>query len=105
MNTFEFLPENDFLPPEALRAMQERYLREHLEYCRTHSPYYRNLLGERDFSAFPLESLSELPLTDKRDLATHLDEFLACPWEEIEDIVFSSGTTGTPCGWRIRAVT
>ncbi len=97
MNTFEFLPENDFLPPEALRAMQERYLREHLEYCRTHSPYYRNLLGERDFSAFPLESLSELPLTDKRDLATHLDEFLACPWEEIEDIVFSSGTTGTPC--------
>lgn len=97
MNTFEFIPENDFLSPEELRSVLERYLREHLEYCRTRSPYYRKLLGERDFSTFPLDRLAELPLTDKRDLAEHIDEFLACPWEEIEDVVFSSGTTGVPC--------
>ena len=45
MNHFEFIPENDFLPPEELAAVQERYLREHLEFCRTHSPYYRKLFG------------------------------------------------------------
>ena len=75
MNHFEFIPENDFLPPEELAAVQERYLREHLEFCRTHSPYYRKLFGNRDFSSFPLNRLSELPLTDKSDLAKQSDEF------------------------------
>ena len=97
MNTFAFIPENDFLSPAETHSMQEKYLREHLEFCRKNSPYYRRLFGNRDFSAFPLDRIAELPLTDKCDLAKHTDEFLACPWEEIEDIVFSSGTTGVPC--------
>jgi len=97
MTPFLFQPENDFLPPERIREIQNGFLKEHLLYCRTHSPYYRERFAGFDFSGFTLERLAELPFTDKNDLSAHLDDFLACPWTEIEDIVFSSGTTGVPC--------
>ncbi|MDD5599162.1 MAG: AMP-binding protein [Victivallaceae bacterium] len=80
-----------------LRAVQEKLLREHLEYCRDNSPYYREILGGYDFSGFTLENLKKLPFTSKHDMSSRNDDFIAVPESETVDIVFSSGTTGAPC--------
>ena len=87
----------DFAEPEVIRAEQTRLLNEHLAYCRARSPYYRRILAGRPDRPVTIESLAELPLTGKNDLAEHNDEFIALPPEEIADISFTSGTTGRPC--------
>ncbi len=97
MYKFDFVPSDDFLNPDALRAVQEKYLREHLAYCKVNSPWYREKLAEIDTEKFSVDSLAELPLTSKDELASNTDAFQAAPWSEVEDIVFSSGTTGEPC--------
>jgi len=78
--------------------MQEDRLREHIAYCRGHSPYYKRLLsGLRiDFRNIDIKRLSELPLTGKRDIEAHNDDFIAVPRRKIIDIALSSGTTGKP---------
>ena len=97
MDPFTFIPDDDFLPLSALRKVQERFLREHLAYCKARSPRYREMLAGIDPESFPLERLGELPTTGKNDLAANVEAFQAAPWSEVEDVVFSSGTTGEPC--------
>lgn len=87
----------DFEAPEVIRAEQTRLLNEHLAYCRANSPYYRRILSGRPDRPVTLESLAELPLTGKTELAEFNDRFVALPPEEIADISFTSGTTGRPC--------
>lgn len=87
----------DFEAPEVIRAEQTRLLNEHVAYCRRNSPYYRRLLHSIPEKPLTLESLAELPLTGKADLAEHNEEFVALPREGIADISFTSGTTGKPC--------
>ncbi len=87
-----------FSAPDAIREVQENRLREHLVYCREHSPYYRRLLNNSgvDFESITLEQLSGLPFTEKSDIEQHNDEFCAVFPAKIVDIVLSSGTTGRP---------
>ena len=87
----------DFAAPEVIRAEQTRLLNEHVAYCRRNSSYYRNLLRGVPEKPLTLESLAELPLTGKADLAEHNDEFVAVPREGVADISYTSGTTGKPC--------
>ena len=94
---FKFDPSLDFLPPEELRVMQTLILREHLQFCSQYSPYYKRLFGNRDWSRFTPDRLPELPLTEKCDIAKDPEDFQASPWRNVMDVVFSSGTTGTPC--------
>lgn len=87
-----------FSHPDAIREVQENRLREHLLYCREHSPYYREILNNSgvDFESITLEQLSGLPFTEKSDIEQHNDEFCAVSPAKIVDIVLSSGTTGRP---------
>jgi phenylacetate-CoA ligase len=85
-----------FQPPEKISAVQQELLRSHVAYCRKHSPYYQPLLKNCGAAAVTLESLAELPLTDKAEMALFNSDFLAAPRSSIVDIVFSSGTTGQP---------
>jgi phenylacetate-CoA ligase len=87
-----------FSAPDAIREVQENKLREHLVYCREHSPYYRRLLNNSgvDCESITLEQLSGLPFTEKSDIEQHNDEFCAVSPAKIVDIVLSSGTTGCP---------
>ena len=82
-----------FQSVETMATVQRELLREHVAYCREHSPYYRPLLKNCDLSAV---SLATLPLTDKTEVALYNESFLAAPRREIVDISFSSGTTGHP---------
>lgn len=95
--TFNLSDDQSFSSRDEVRRLQDRLLAEHIRYCRNSSPFYREL-----FSAFPdrdydFDSLQELPTTSKRDLAEHNEAFFAVPGNEISDICFTSGTTGTPC--------
>lgn len=94
---FDCFEEKGFLPEDELRAMQCRLLNEHIAYCREHSPWYRKLLAGLPRREITLEELALLPTTGKQDLAMHNGEFVAVPREQVADICFTSGTTGTPC--------
>lgn len=88
---------DEFIAPVEIEAVQLKLLRQHLEYCRDNSPYYRKLLQGKSFTDFRLEDLTTLPLTSKHDFSNHNDDFIAVAETKIADIVFSSGTTGRPC--------
>ncbi len=87
-----------FSAPDAIREVQENRLREHLTYCREHSPYYRRILNNSgvDLGSITLDQLSGLPFTEKSDIEQYNDDFCAVPPAKIVDIVLSSGTTGRP---------
>ncbi len=96
MNKFIYSREKEFAPLPAIRAIQEKLLAEHLSYCFHHSPYYREMLSGLDLAADSFSTLKSLPTTDKNILAANPDGFTAVTNSEVQDIVFSSGTTGKP---------
>lgn len=96
-NRFVYSAGTDFLNPEEILALQTRYLRAHLLYCKKHSPFYRKLLRNIPVARATPDMLNDIPFTDKQDISARQDDFVACPWDDIEDVVFSSGTTGEPC--------
>jgi phenylacetate-CoA ligase len=96
MNKFIYSREKEFAPLSAIRVMQEKLLTEHLRYCLSHSPYYRKILSGKDLNADSFSILNSLPTTDKNILAKNPDGFTAVANSEVQDIVFSSGTTGKP---------
>jgi phenylacetate-CoA ligase len=97
LNQFTNNSADEFMTEAEIKLIQVKLLRQHLEYCRDASPYYRQLLQGKDFSDFKLEDLTQQPLTDKHDFSSKNDDFIAINETDIADIVFSSGTTGRPC--------
>lgn len=96
MNEFIYSKESDFASAEELAVMQEQLLKRHLLYCRDNSPFYRDILHDVELSGNSFDILEQLPLTDKSQLNTCPERFVAVADREIRDIVFSSGTTGAP---------
>ncbi len=88
----------EFSHPDEIQRAQAELLREHVAYTASNSTYYRKLLRAHgvDSAGITLDTLHEIPMTDKAALAEHNDEFLAVPMARIVDIVLSSGTTGSP---------
>lgn len=88
----------EFSSPAEIRRVQEQLLRKHVDYAAAASPYYRELFAVSGMNpaAVTLESLKEIPLTDKSVFGSRNGEFLAVPMTAIVDIVLSSGTTGHP---------
>ncbi len=88
----------EFSSPAEIRNVQEGLLREHLHHLATASPFYRAqfLATDVDSGSVSLDTLQNLPLTDKTMLSERNDDFLAVPMSRVVDIVLSSGTTGRP---------
>lgn len=76
-----------------INMVQEKLLRSHVEYCCSHSDFYRASLSDFDLENVQLQ---DLPITDKEQLSQYNDQFVAISEEEVADVVFSSGTTGKP---------
>ena len=95
--TFDLSDDRSFSSREEVRRLQDRLLAEHLRYCRSCSPFYREHFASFPDRDYDFDFLQELPTTSKRDLAEHNEAFFAVPPEKIADICFTSGTTGTPC--------
>ncbi len=84
---------------DAIKAFQERLLREQLSYMASSSPYYRAVAREQEIdltAVHTLEDLARLPTTSKDDLQQYNDDFIAVPREHIIDHITTSGTLGDP---------
>jgi len=84
---------------DEMNAQQLLLLQRHLSYLQQASPYYQKLFRQCGFSASEFRSLTaltNLPLTNKVDLAGDNREFLAVAEDQIVDICQTSGTTGEP---------
>ena len=86
----------EFCPPEEARKVQDRLLREHVARCVGQSPFYKTALEGVVADDISVDTIIDLPFTDKADLEARNDDFLAVPSSKIVDIVQSSGTTGRP---------
>jgi len=88
-----------FLQQPEIRDIQEKKLRELLDYIKTESPYYRRIFEEHQINpdlVTRIEDLVQLPTTGKEDLQLYNDEFLCVPRTSVIEYTSTSGTLGTP---------
>lgn len=87
-----------FEDKDKIAEVQTQLLQEHLNYCLSHSSFYKKHLSGLivDVSQINLTNFKDIPLTEK--LAIELDNagFCAVDPKKIVDRVLSSGTTGRP---------
>ncbi len=88
--------ETAFAKPAMIQKRQNLLLRKHLQHCQERSPFYRSRLAGVPPEQITLETLAQLPLTDKADVSEQNDAFFAVEPTSVVDVVFSSGTTGQP---------
>ena len=79
-----------------IRKIQEKMLREHLQYVMRNSQFYQHHFSGIDIDNITIDSLASLPMTDKTDFEQNNQKFLACHRDCIIDIVHTSGTSGHP---------
>ncbi len=87
------------MTPQAVAALQDRLLREHLAYVAERSAYYRRRFQETGFRPDDVRGvadLHQLPTTTKQELDAHNAEFLCTPHREVVDVCLTSGTTARP---------
>lgn len=88
-----------FPQADQIKTLQERKLRELLEYVAVHSPFYKELFTREHIAAGSirtLEDLPRIPTTNKSDLQTRNNDFLCVPREKIAEYTATSGTLGSP---------
>lgn len=82
-----------------IKTLQERKLRELLEYVALYSPFYRELFAREHIDidrVRTLDDLARIPPTTKTDLQTRNDDFLCVGREKIAEYTATSGTLGSP---------
>ena len=99
MKTSMKYPEIEFQDAETIKKYQEGKLVETINYLNEKSPYYKKLFAENNIDISKItsiESLQDIPFTEKNDLQRYNDDFLCVPKEKIVDYITTSGTTGEP---------
>ena len=95
-----FEPEFECLPADAMRALQDRRLRDVVAYVADRVPFYRDRLesaGVQPADIRGVADIAKLPITRKTDLRDHYPfGLLAVPRAELRRVHASSGTTGKP---------
>lgn len=95
-------PEFETLAPNEIRRNQDELWRRQWDYVRAHSEFYRHKLGDAVHRDVCLDTLQELPFTDKDELRQSQErqypfgDYVACPHESISRLQVTSGTTGRP---------
>lgn len=82
-----------------IKVLQERKLKELIDYVAENSPYYRRVFRNYKISLSDinsLEDLAKIPVTTKEQLQQNNDDFLCVPKSKIIDYVTTSGTLGEP---------
>lgn len=86
------------LQPEMIVAIQERRLRDTIDYVYARSPFYRRLFdecGAQPGDIRTVADLPKLPFTTAPDIRQWQD-FLCVPEEKLAAVFTTSGTTGEP---------
>jgi phenylacetate-CoA ligase len=83
-----------------VKQFQEKKLRELVEHCYIHVPYYRNLFREKGLTPKDItriEDLRKLPVLTKEEIIKRHSDFVADNVQKSELLRrFTSGSTGTP---------
>jgi phenylacetate-CoA ligase len=93
-------PEVETTVPEALASLQERLWRDQWDFVRARSVFYRRKLGGVVDRRLTLDTLRELPLTDKEEIrasqeaAPPYGDYVACGLDRVVRLHRTSGTTG-----------
>jgi phenylacetate-CoA ligase len=98
-DTAHMLERNEQLSLAALEELQFAGLREFMEHCFAHSPFYRELWRSRGLHPSDIRSLRDIvhiPIVSKQDLRAHTQEFFTGKISRGMTTVHSSGTTGSP---------
>lgn len=88
-----------FLSSEEIKSYQELRLKETLFFLKDKSKFYSRMFREHNIdtdSINHIEDLVGLPVTTKRDLQLHNEEFICVDRSQIIDYVTTSGTLGDP---------
>jgi phenylacetate-CoA ligase len=88
----------DGLKPELIAAIQERRLRDTINYVHARSPFYRRMFdkcGVRPEDIRTAADLQKLAFTTANDIRQWQD-FLCVPEEKLSAVFTTSGTTGEP---------
>ncbi len=92
--------EKETIKPEDLKRLQEKRLRNLVEYVYNNSPFYRIKFTDAGIKPSDIKTLSDLtklPFTMKQDLRDNYPFGMFCvPMEKIVRLHASSGTTGKP---------
>jgi len=98
MNDFTKYRELAFENQGVIEKVQIELLKEHVQYCMRHSPFYKKSLVKSmgEGAHIDLENLKNIPLTEKESIEENNDSFCAVEPEKVVDMVLSSGTTGEP---------
>lgn len=89
----------EFRSKEEIAEYQDMRLREAIRYLAENSPFYQRMFKDTGIDPYSIRSvddLTRLPMTEKRDLQLHNDEFLCVAPDKIIDYVTTSGTLGDP---------
>lgn len=93
------IPKIEYAGKEAIKALQEEKLREHVAYLAAHSTFYRRLFAENNIDPSAIKSLDDLrkiPPTTKEDLEKYNRDFFCVDKKKIIDYCNTSGTLGSP---------
>jgi len=88
-----------FEPIEVMNRFSDGLLRDHVNYCYSHSPFYRGLFDTVRLKPEDIQGrddLVKLPVTSKESLEQRIDDFLCVSPKRIVDVCQTSGTTGVP---------
>ncbi len=87
----------DFLPYEEIEARTLRALKNHIDFLKQNSEYYRDHLADIDSSDITcLNDIHMIPFTEKDVLATEFAKFRVASDENVIETVVTSGSTGIP---------
>jgi phenylacetate-CoA ligase len=97
--TARILERNEQLSLATLKELQFAALRELVEHCFAHSPFYRRLWLSRGLHPDDIRSFADIariPIVRKQDLRRHTEEFFTEKASRRMTTVHTSGTTGSP---------
>ncbi len=87
----------DFLPYDEIEARTIRALKNHIDYLKRDSEYYRELLVDINSADINcLEDIHMIPFTEKDTLSEMSHRFRVASEEQIVETVVTSGSTGVP---------
>ena len=93
------IPEIEKKAPSEIKILQEKKLKELLNYLKENSTFYKRLFIENEINTNEintLEDLSSIPTTTKDDLQNFSNDFLCVSKSKVVDFVTTSGTLGEP---------
>lgn len=94
-----FKPDIEFQPRDVIKKFQEEKLRADLQYLNAKSPFYRALFQREKINIDKIKTLEDLrliPLTTKKDLQLHNEDFFCVDKSQIADYITTSGTLSDP---------